>query len=63
MKGYIAHKRVKQLKQDSEKYWSAVTVQKYLRSILARNRIEEMRVEVGAAIMIQSWYKGCRVRI
>jgi len=52
MKGYIANKRVKQLKQDSAKYWSAVTIQKYLRSILARNQVEEMRVEVGAAIMI-----------
>jgi hypothetical protein len=62
MKGYIAKKRFNQLKLDADKYWHAVTIQKYLRRVLAKNKIDDMRVEVGAAIMIQSFYKGFKVR-
>ena len=52
MKGYLAKKHVTYLKTLAQMDSSAILVQKLLRSILAKNRVENIRIEIGAAIMI-----------
>jgi hypothetical protein len=62
MKGYLANKRTKARLKDECKYNAAVMIQKYCRGLCGYQKIETIRIEIGASIMIQAWWKGVRLR-
>jgi hypothetical protein len=63
MKGYLARRRVIKMKSQSYQDTQAIIIQKYIRGYLSLQSLEQKRVEIGAAIMIQAIWKGHRVRM
>lgn len=62
MKGYLGSKRVRERLKDARRFNAAVMVQKYCRGFIGYQKIETIRIEIGACIMIQAWWKAVILR-
>jgi len=62
MRGYLAGKSLKQLRQTKLMHDSAILLQKHLRCMLAIKLANFKRLKIGAAIMIQATWRSVYAR-